>query len=115
MKYLLTRSDRNFLLIVRIKFKGKKSLTIPVSFWALEATLEALSDLAWLGEKLFLGWGRYYPKTQHNNKWMQFLTRMPVSLSIGLGVKTLQDLRKHGRFRLAEVEHENMSVYIDLL
>ena len=113
MKSLSIRQRRNFLLIVRVRLKGKRNLTIPVSLWTLEEAFEAVSDLAWLGEKI-LHFSAWHRQGRPGHKWSAYIKHMPVSAAVGQAGEVLRDLRKQGRFRLVEVEDRNTRVYIDL-
>lgn len=110
LKSLSTRLHRNFLLIVRVRQGGRRNLTIPVSLWALEESFEAISNLAWLGERIV----RYASRPRQGHKWSAYIRQMPVSAAIEQVGEILRDLRKLGRFRLVEVEDRNTRVYIDL-
>ncbi len=113
LKSLSTRPRRNFLLIVRVRLGGRRNLTIPLSLWALEESFEAVSDMAWLGERI-LRFGARRRLGRPGNKWSAYIKQMPVSAAIDQVGEILRDLRKLGRFRIVEVEDHNTRVYIDL-
>lgn len=113
LKFLWTRPRRNFLLIVRVGLGGKRNLTIPLSLWALEESFEALSNLAWLGERI-LRFGARRGPGRPGAKWSAYIKQMPLSAAIDQTGEVLRELRKLGRFRIVEVEDHHTRVYIDL-
>lgn len=79
----------------------------------MEETLQALHNLAWIGAKVVQVWGRHGRKSV-NRQWIKYISQLPVSATLKIGIDILRDLRGHGRFRLVEVEDDEIQVYVDL-
>jgi len=97
----------SFLMLIRVQ-KGFKRIVIPLPLYVLDITLEAVVDLLWLPDLLYPLW-----KAKVSGKAKGWLPKeSPVKLveSI-LGI--FGEFKKHGRWRMVEVEKDDHKVFID--
>lgn len=96
-------------MLVRVSHGNGFNITIPISLLVLDQTFDALEDLVWLVEKLFLRWifrarclDDPYVKHEH------FLTRANIAEApshvLRLCREMIDELRSYGRWRMVEVE-----------
>jgi hypothetical protein len=112
LKSLLTRP--NLFLIIRIKREGRRGIVIPVPVWILEELFNTLADLSWLGEITVFRLGKsFIGNSKAKHAYEKFIDLSP-SKALETFREVIGELRKHGRFRMLEVEDGKNKIYIDL-
>ncbi len=120
MRYLWTKRPRKaFLLLVSIQNKDRR-IWIPIPVWVIEDTIDALQDIACVGEWILKLLGRNrenkradgYKRTA--GPWRQYIEGMPVSSALQAVNGVIRELRLQGRFRMIEVENEAIQIVVDL-
>ncbi len=117
-------SYRSFFMVVRLGFGSGITIPIPIPLFLLDQTLDAVEDLAWLAEKLFLRWtvllsdkdcySRY-----HARRWSHFAGAPTQALRLCREI--IRELRRYGKWRMVEVEtddpkhHGRVRVYVDFI
>lgn len=88
---------RSSFLLIRCSPGGIKSFTIPIPLWVIDTTLEAVADLAMVGD-LFLRMGG---------------KRLNLNFFVRMSIELINELRRYGRWQMMRVETEKAKVYID--
>lgn len=97
-------------MLVRISRDGFRRIVIPVPLYVLDLTLAAFSDLACLFDLLAPKWIRGLKR--HNFGRTGDGRVSAESLLTGC-LLLFREIRKHGRFRLVEVQSARIRVFID--
>jgi hypothetical protein len=114
----------SFLMLVRIGFESGFTIPIPIPLFLLDQTLDAVEDLAWLAEKLFLRWAVPTPdrdcnSPHHTRNWTNFAGAPTKALRLCREI--IRELRRYGKWRMVEVEardpkhHGRVRVYVDFI
>jgi hypothetical protein len=99
---------RSLFLLVRIR-TGGFGLTLPLALFLIDETFEILADLLWLVEKfiparVFSGYA-YYRQDWKAKRFKSSMEKWPSPHQIlELCRELLNELRRHGRYSLVEVE-----------
>ena len=113
MKSLWTRPS--FFLVVRITRAGKRSIVIPVPVWIMEEALDTLADLVWLVEVTVFRFRKsFIYSLKAKPAYAKFLMNLSPSVALEILQEVIKELRRHGRFRMVEVEDAENKIYIDL-
>ena len=91
-----SRKRSNFLLI-RCSLGGIKRFTIPIPLFVIDITLEAIADLAMVGDLFFRIWGK----------------RLNLNILVRMSIEVINELRRYDQWQLVRVETEKVKVYID--
>lgn len=110
-KFMLTNLRKSFLMIVRVKDKNIRGLVIPIPLFVISYTLNSLADLIWFGEWVFGPLIRMHLRKKGKHRW---LNDVPFSVLIRQFILLIDELRKHGRLKMVEVEHDQTRVNVDL-
>jgi hypothetical protein len=99
---------RSLFLLVRVR-SGRFRLTLPLALFLLDETFEILADMVWLVEKFVPA--RFYKEFPYSGcdwKVTEFKMSMEQGTSphqiLELCRELLNELRRHGRYSLVEVE-----------
>ncbi len=115
---------RSFFIVVRIGFENGFTLPLPVPLFLLDQALDAVEDLVWLAEKLFLQWAVQSPNGNNDQRtqrryWNSF-AGTPTK-AVQLCREITWELRRYGKWRMAEVEVRDpkhpcrVRVYVDFI
>jgi hypothetical protein len=113
---------RSFFMLVRIHVRKGFLIPIPIPLFLLDQTLDAVEDLAWLAEKFILP-GIVRSGNRQDQDFKSFRHWVHQSGSPSQAIKLcrgiIEELRRYGKWRMAEVEtrdpksHEQVRVYVD--
>ncbi len=92
---MLTKEKKSRLLLIRIRHR-RMSLTIPVALYIFEDLLRSFRELFLLGEKVFPGKNKFIP-----------------SAVMELSLYAYQELIRHGRWEMVNIEVEKTRVLIE--
>lgn len=98
------------LMLIRLSQRKIRRLVIPIPLFVLDLTLAAFSDLAHMGDSVI---SRWICKGNRSNHSTPRQSRVPVGVLFELGLQLLRELRKHGRWRVVEVQHGRVRISID--
>ena len=98
------------LLLVRVSRDGVRRIVIPVPLYVPDLTLDAFLDLACLLDLLIPKWIRGLKRC---NLGGTGAGRISVESMLAGCLQLFRELRKHGRFRLAEVRSAGIRIFID--
>ena len=102
---------QSLFLLVRVSRGGLRRLAVPVPLFVLELTLAAFSDLACLLDSLVLkrihGRGR-------SDLGGSGASEISAESMLTVCLRLSREIRKYGRFRLAEVQTGRINIFIDL-
>lgn len=101
------------MLMVRVELPNRRCLKIPVSVWVVDEFLEALTDLAWLGEMVL----RCVPIPSEKSGSYRYVRRIKAVSAKGIiaGVHNMiKDLRKYRGLDVVDVETGDVKVKISL-
>lgn len=98
------------LLMVRVKVKKHRGFSFPVPIWVIDEFLEALTDLAWVGEMVI----KCIPLSGDENarKHVSWVKAISLSGIIASSQSIIKDLSKHKGLDLVDVETEEVQVKI---
>lgn len=103
--------QQSLFLLVRVSRGGLRRLAVPVPLFVLELTLAAFADLACLLDSLILkrvrGRGRF-------NLGGPSASGISAELMLAACLRLFREMRKYGRFRLAEVQAGRSKIFVDL-
>lgn len=105
-------SKSALLLMVRIKLRNRRGFSLPVPVWVVDEFMEALTDLAWLGELTI----KHLPtprdeKTRSHLRWVKEISPKGIIMaSHGL----IKDLSRHKGLDFVDVETGDVQVKITL-
>lgn len=103
-----TETGLSRLLLVKIRIHNKMKFTLPISFAVLDDILDAFGDWLWLLNKLFPQW---------KNKGTGYLphpwTPETIFHACKLPGELIHELRKHGRWKLVEVDTNDVYVSVE--
>lgn len=87
---------------------------IPIPFFVLDTTIQAIADLAIIID-LFLPIRikRPYTENSHRRTLIGYGDRVPINIIVKQCMELVNELRRYGRWRMVQVETEEMRVYID--
>ncbi len=91
---MLTKGRRSFFMIVSSSLNGKRRLFIPIPLFVVDVTIRSAADFIWFWEQLF---GSF---RLHSSYFYQLIL-------------LIQELRKYGRYRMIEIEIDNIKVLVD--
>jgi len=100
------------LLIVRVKVKKRRGFTLPVAVRVVDEFLEALTDLAWVGEMVI----KCIP-LPHEEKARKHLTWVKTISPSGIIATThsiIKDLSRYKGLDLVDVEAGEVQVKISI-
>ena len=108
-----TKSQLSRIMLVRVKHKSSWTLSIPMSFMVFDELMDAFEDCVWLSEGLFPRWKQ--KKLYWKGKIMNYTPAEAVSVGvlIRLSRELLYELRKYKRWKLAEVDVEDVHVTVE--
>jgi hypothetical protein len=84
---------------------------IPIPLFILDLTLTAFSDLVCLGDSVVPKWkckAGWFNRSSSEKGWIS------ISALFKLGLQLFRELRKHGRWRMVEVQSGRVRVFVDL-
>lgn len=114
MKFMWNNRRSQFML-VRISFGGVRRLVIPIPLFVLDMTLYAIADLAWLAELSAPLWKPKLKKFLYHPQCGKATAVSLISprLISEMVIRFFDELRKYGRWRMAEVKTDKVCVYLD--
>ena len=98
------------LLLVRISRDGFRRIVIPVPLYVLDLTLAAFRDLASLLDLIAPKWIRGLKRLNFGRTGAG---RVSAESMLTGCLQLFREMRKHGRFRLVEVQSARISIFID--
>ncbi len=98
------------LLLIRVSRGGLRRLVIPVPLFVLDLTLAAFSDLACLIDSFAPEWMRGMRRFGLGGSGAG---RISAEAMLAVCLRLFREMRKHGRFRLAEVQSGKIGIFID--
>lgn len=101
-------------MLVKVKLQRKMGFVIPIPLFVLDIIVDAIADLAWLGDlSRPLGLNKFQ---KHLNKygWGHIGKQISLVQIIYIFQELIFEFRKYGRWRMVEVKTEEVQVYIDL-
>jgi hypothetical protein len=115
---------RSFFMLVRIGFGNGSTIPVPIPLFLLDQTLDAVEDLVWLAEILFLRWAvptsnRDCNYPHHARHWTNYIGAPTKALRLCREI--IWELRRYGKWRMVEVEtrdpkhHGRVKVYVDFI
>jgi hypothetical protein len=99
---------RSLFLLVRVRVAGFR-LTLPLALFLMDETIEIIADMLWLTEKFIPGWV-YEEYFGFSEKQDQQQLKRPLKYFgyphqlLQFSREFLNELRRHGRYSLVEVE-----------
>ena len=108
---------KGLFLVVRLKKPGRRGFDIPVPFFVFEQTLDALGDLCWVADKLFLKYvkGVCAGLPEHKRRYKPLKNDVSFFATVSLLGDLFHELRKHGKWKLVEVEADELYLSVDFL
>lgn len=107
-KYMLNKDYRSLFMLIRVRLGKHKKIVIPLPLFVFEETIIAIFDLFLLPDLFYPIWQKKLQK--HMRGWAPKVT---FGQAINLLLNFFDELRKHGRWRMVEVETEKARIYID--
>lgn len=102
-------------MLVKIKHGRKMRITIPLALGAFQEVIESLEDLVWLYEKVFPGWNKNIKKLLQQSIASSIpIENFSLVLPFQLLKEVFYELRKHGRWQLAEIDIEDIKVKVEI-
>lgn len=106
------------LLLVRLSRGGMRRLVIPIPLFVLDLTLAAFSDLICLGDSLVPQWRRkagWFNRSSYGGSYGGSSGKGRISAGelLESGLHLFRELRKYGRWRMVEVQSDQVRVSID--
>ena len=100
------------LLIIRVKIHKRRGFTFPVPIWVIDEFLEALTDLAWVGETAL----RQVPVPQDEraSKHLRGVKMISPSGIIGASHSIVKDLTRYKGLDIVDVEVGEIQVKVSL-
>ncbi|GEM_PF-1652547 len=98
------------LMLVRVSRDGFRRIVIPVPLYVLDLTLAAFLDLACLLDLLI---PKRIRSLKHLNLGGTGAGRISVESLLAGCLKLFREMRKNGRYRLAEVQSAGIKIFID--
>lgn len=100
------------LLIIRVKMNQRKEFTFPVPVYVVDEFMEALTDLAWMGEMAL----KRLPlprdeKARKQLRWVKAIS--PSGIMKGLN-STIKDLKRYKGLNVIDLETRDIQVKISL-
>ena len=116
-------------MMVRVNDGKGHNFALPISLLVLDQTFDALEDLAWVVEKLFLRWAvPIHSHHNHHHERFPYWANLAEAPSrvLSLCRELIDELRSYGRWRMLEVEkkprsqectrhQDRVRVYIDFI
>ncbi|WP_308892006.1 hypothetical protein [Candidatus Desulfosporosinus nitrosoreducens] len=105
-------SNSTRLMMVRIKVKNRRGLAFPVAVWVIDEFMDALTDLAWVGEVILRCIP--LPKDEKSNKALRWVKAVPFSGLVAGVHGLIKGLSGYNGLDLVDVETENIKVSLSL-
>lgn len=104
---MLTKTRKSFFMVLKIGMKGRKGFPIPIPLNVAQITLDSVADLLWFWESLMR------PFKSITNKGDNYKTQIPLRELFSQSRALIHELRRHGRWRMVEVDDGKTKVYIE--
>lgn len=105
-------SKSALLLTVRVKVQGHRGFTFPIPVWVVDEFLTALTDLAWVGERVLMQIP--LPQDEKGRKHLNWLKTISPSRVIELVNKVSKDLRNYKGMDVVDVKTKDVQVKVSL-
>lgn len=100
------------LLMLRIKVQKRWGFTLPVTIWVVDEFLEALTDLAWVGELVIKRVP--LPQDEKAREHLNWVKTISPSGIIAMMHNIFKDLSKYKGLDLVDVEAGEVQVKISI-
>lgn len=105
-------SKSALLLTVRVKVQGHRGFTFPIPVWVVDEFLTALTDLAWVGERVLMHIPLY--QDERARKHLNWVKTISPSGVIELANKVIKDLRNYKGMDVVDVKTKDVDVKVSL-
>ncbi|WP_045575241.1 hypothetical protein [Desulfosporosinus sp. I2] len=100
------------LLVVRVKVQSHRRFTFPVPIWVVNQFLEALTDLAWVGEMAIRKIP--VPRDEKAGKHLRWVKTISPSGIIAATHNIIKDLSDFKGLDIVHVETEDVQVKVSI-
>ena len=100
------------LIMVRIKVQKHRGFTFPVPVWVVDEFMEALTDLAWVGEMIIRRIP--LPRDEKARKHLSWVKEISPSGIIAASHGLIKDLSKYKALDVVDVEAGEVQVKISI-
>jgi len=98
------------LLMVRVKVQKRRGFAIPVPIWVVDEFLEALTDLAWVGERVLSCVP--LPRDEKAHKYLSWVKTCSPSGIIAAAHNIFHDLSRYKGLEIVDVVTGEVQVKI---
>ncbi len=111
---MLTKSHLSHIMVMKINTQSKIRFTVPVALWVIDEIIGEFQDLICIFEGLFPKWNENLVSWASNHIVDHaYIEEFSLSSILKLMDELFNEMRRHGRWKLAEIDTKDIQLKVE--